>query len=388
MTMGSVAFRETLAAERQDSAASSGTSTARRLDVLALPRYSRAAPSSRYRMLQFLPALARQSIDVEVCPLLGDWYMAGLLANRHPPLAALAGAYWHRVRQLSGRRRPDLIWIERELLPWLPWPLERALLSASTPILLDLDDSQFHRYDHHRSRFVRGMLGDKIDRGMAAARIVTCGSPYIAARAARSGAGRIVDLPTAIDLDRYPAAPIPRGDDGTFVVGWIGTPGNTHYLSAVRESLRRLAAETPLRIVVIGGQTGFLDGLPVEYRAWTEDSEVEALQGIDVGIMPLPDLPWERGKCGLKLLQYMASWKPTVASPVGVNRVLVESGVTGFVADDADDWFEALRRLRSDAQLRRAMGVRGRDRVERSYSLAGTVPLLATLMREAAGDGT
>jgi glycosyltransferase involved in cell wall biosynthesis len=386
MTMSSVAFRETLAAERPVSAASRGTSTARRLDVLALPRYGRAAPSSRYRMLQFLPALAQQSIDVEVCPLLGDWYMAGLLANRHPPLSALADAYRHRVQQLLRRRRPDLIWVERELLPWLPWPLERALLGASTPILLDLDDSQFHRYDRHRSGLVRGVLGSKIDRGMAAARIVACGSPYIAERAARSGAGRVVDLPTAIDLDRYPAAPVPRGD-GAFVVGWIGTPGNTHYLSAIQEPLRRLAAEMPLRIVVIGGQTGFLDGLPVEYRAWSEDGEVEALQGIDVGVMPLPDLPWERGKCGLKLLQYMAAWKPTVASPVGVNQVLVEPGITGFLADTAQDWCEALRRLRSDALLRRAMGIAGRNRVERSYSLAGTVPLLAALMREAAGVG-
>ena len=367
----------------------------RRLNVLALPRYGRTAPSSRYRILQFVPALAAQGIDIEVSPLLGDWYMAGLLAQRHPPLLPLVGAYLRRIRLLLRRRRPDLIWIEKELLPWLPWLFERALLGVRAPVLLDLDDSQFHRYDQSGSAVVRALLGDKIDRGMAAARIVTCGSPYIAERACRSGAARVVDLPTAIDLARYP--PAPGAGDGAadgqarskaFVIGWIGTPGNTHYLSAIEEPLRRLASEIPLRILVIGGRPGILSGLPVEYRAWSEAGEIVDLQGIDVGVMPLPDRPWERGKCGLKLLQYMASSKPTIASPVGVNTVLVESGVTGFLADGTEDWLSSLRRLYADPPLRRAMGAAGRRRIEQSYSLAVTAPRMAALMREAAGGRT
>ncbi len=100
--------------------------------------------------------------------------------------------------------------------------------------------------------------------------------------------------------------------------------------------------------------------------------------------MPLPDLPWERGKCGLKLLQYMASWKPAIASPVGVNSTVIEQGVTGFLADDGEAWLAALRRLHADPALRQTMGAAGRRRVEQAYSLSVMAPRLAALMREAA----
>jgi len=121
----------------------------RRLDVLALPRYGRTAPSSRYRMLQFVPQLSELGIDVEISPLLDDWYMASLLAERRPSAGRMAAAYLHRIRLLLRRRRPDLLWVEKEALPWLPWRLEQAMLDTGVPVLLDLDDSQFHRYDQH-----------------------------------------------------------------------------------------------------------------------------------------------------------------------------------------------------------------------------------------------
>lgn len=361
-----------------------------RLHVLALPRYSEAAPSSRYRFGQFLPALARSGIDVEVEPLFGDWYMASLRRGERPPLSRLVGAYLGRIGGLLARRRPDLLWIEKELLPFLPWWLERALIGAAVPVLVDLDDCQFHRYDQHRWRWVRALLGDKIDRGMAAAGLVTAGSPYIAERAASAGAARIVTLPTAIDLTRYPAAPVStpsRRDD--FVIGWIGTPGNTRYLLELEQPLQRFAVEAKFRLVVIGGWPGALagrfEGVAIEYRDWTETAEIAELQALDVGIMPLPDQPWERGKCGLKLLQYMASWKPAVASPVGVNTALVEHGKTGFLARSDDDWLVALRRLNTEPVLARAMGAVGRQRIESDYALDVIAPRLAQLMLDAAG---
>lgn len=356
--------------------------TDRPIKVLALTRYGRLAASSRYRLLQFLPTLNQAGFEVTVKELLGDWYVRALVDGTRPPAARVIGAYLRRILTLLRADAPDLIWIERELLPWLPSGLERMLLSAKTPTILDLDDSIFHRYDQHSSVIVRKLLGDRVDRAMAAATVVVSGNPTISARAGDSGARRVVELPTVIDCARYPAAPTKVSRSDHFTVGWIGSPQNSHYLEVLREPLARLAADGPLRVLLIGAAPGSLQGLPVEHRPWSEAGEIEALCEMDVGVMPLPDRPFERGKCGLKLLQYMAAWKPAVASPVGVNTRLLDHGVRGFLADSVDQWLTALRRLRDDPGLCRSMGIAGRHLIEQEYSIASAGPKLVALMRE------
>ena len=356
----------------------------RQLRVLALTRYGRLAASSRYRLLQFMPLLAEAEIEVTVRPLLGDWYVESLVEGRRPSRLRVAAAYSSRILSLLRSDAPDLIWIERELLPWMPWTLERILLGGKIPTILDLDDSVFHRYDRHSSILVRTLFGKRIDRGMAAASVVTCGNPTIADRALSSGARRTVELPTVVDLARYPATPQERSRDDRFTIGWIGSPQNSQYLEALREPLSQLASEGPIRLLVIGGRPGVLSGLPVELRPWSEATEIADLREMDVGVMPLPDRPFERGKCGLKILQYMAAWKPAVASPVGVNTRLIDHGVRGFLADRPDEWLSALRRLRDETQLRRDMGRAGRKLVETDYSIESVGPRLVTLMKELA----
>ena len=357
-----------------------------RLKLLALTRYSWLAPSSRYRLMQFVPILSELGIDVEIDELFGPWYTDCLVQGRRRPVWKLAAAYLRRIRHARRAQSADLLWIEKELLPWLPWGMERLVLAGAPPRILDLDDSQFHRYDQHGSWLVRTLLGDRVDRAMAAATLVTCGSPYIAHRARQAGARQVVDLPTVLDLSRYPKAPAPAMRRDEFVIGWIGLPPNGRYLEALRAPLMEFAAEVKLRIVIVGGRPGVLDGLPVELRAWSETRETADLQDFDIGIMPLPDRPFERGKCGLKLLQYMASWKPTVASPVGANTGIVEHGKTGFLAETPAEWLSALRRLHADPALRERMGRAGRHRVESDYSLSVVGPQLAAMIRAVSAD--
>jgi len=354
------------------------------IKVLALTRYGRLAASSRYRLLQFLPMLDQAGFEVTVKELLGDWYVRSLVEGRRPSGGRVVAAYLRRIITLLRAEAPDLIWIERELLPWLPSTIERVLLTGGTPTILDLDDSVFHRYDQHSSTLVRKLLGDRVDRAMAVATVVVSGNPTITTRARASGAARVVELPTVIDCARYPAAPTKLSRNAHFTIGWIGSPLNSHYLEALREPLSQLAAEGPVRILVVGGEPGTLSGLPVEFRPWSEASEIEALCEMDVGVMPLPDRPFERGKCGLKLLQYMAAWKPAVASPVGVNTQLIDHGTRGFLADSPDEWLAALRQLRDDAALCRSMGVAGRTFIEQHYSVANVGPQLVALMQELA----
>jgi len=168
-------------------------------------------------------------------------------------------------------------------------------------------------------------------------------------------------------------------------VGWIGSPSTAKYLQMLASSLETLSALFPLRLRAIGGGGVRLPGVEVENLPWSELEEVSMLQGCDIGVMPLADTPWERGKCGFKLIQYMACRKPVVASPVGVNREIVVDGVNGFLASSHDEWVRALERLKSDPELRKTMGANGRRMVEEKYCLQVTAPRLHWLLLEAAG---
>jgi glycosyltransferase involved in cell wall biosynthesis len=150
--------------------------------------------------------------------------------------------------------------------------------------------------------------------------------------------------------------------------------------------MKLLMSKVQVQLRVVGAQFAS-SGLNVDCRPWSEESEVREIQNFDIGIMPLSDSPWERGKCGYKLIQYMACGRPVVSSPVGVNTTIVEHGVNGFLAATPDDWSRYLKVLQENPELRRRMGVKGRRKVEKNYCLAVTAPRLASLLRKAAKEG-
>lgn len=351
--------------------------------VLLLSRYGRLGASSRLRFLDFLPALRAEGIEVTPACLLDDDYLRDLYAGRRTNLSRVASSYAHRLKALLDARRFDLVWLEKEALPWLPAWVETAFL-RKVPYVMDLDDAWFHRYDRHRLGAVRHLLGGKFEALARGARLVFAGSPYLEDWARRAGAQDVRALPTVIDLDRYPP-PGPRYEPlspgQAFTVGWMGSASTVRYLDRVADALAGLGDGARLRVV--GGGAVSLPGVTVETRPWREDDEVAELARFDVGIMPLPDEPWERGKCGYKLIQYMAVGRPVVASPVGVNTMLVEDGVNGFLADSEADWSRALRQLADDEGLRARMGAAGRRMVEERYSLQVVAPQLIESLRSA-----
>ena len=279
-------------------------------------------------------------------------------------------------------RRFDLVWIEKELLPFVPAWAEAGLL-AGVPVVVDYDDATYHTYDQHPRRLVRFVLGRKVDAVMHRARLVVAGNPYLASRAMAAGAGRVEVLPSVIDIDRY--GPVVAESDGPFTVGWLGSPGSEKLIETVREPLARFVAQPDVRLVLVGATATALPGVCHETWSWTEASEVDSMRRFHVGIMPLADTPWERGKCGFKLIQYMGAGRAVVASPVGVNVDIVADGASGFLAATPAEWTDRLERLRVDASLRRSMGVEGRRLAEIRYSLHVAAPRLADLLRSAAG---
>ena len=350
--------------------------------ALVLTRYDRLGASSRLRTMQYLPALAAAGIAAEVRPFFDDAYVEALNAGQGPG-RAVPGYYLRRWRDLRAARG-DLLWLEKEAFPWLPSWFERIALPRHLPLICDYDDAVFHRYDLHRSAVVRAMLGRKIDRLMRRAALVTAGNAYLAGRARAAGAARVEIVPTVVDAAAYDTAPLPPGD-GRPRIGWIGSPGTWEtYMQPLLPMLQDMAREHGALIRAVGTgpgpETEQLERLP-----WAEETESRLIQSMDIGIMPLDDSPWARGKCGYKLIQYMACGLPVIASPVGVNREIVEDGVTGFLVTTDAEWRAALARLLADAGLRRRMGAEGRRRMEERYSLQVWGPRVAQMLRQVAG---
>src|ERR1043165_4152036 len=305
--------------------------------VLLLTRYERLGASSRLRFLQFLPALEREGFTFDVQPLLDNTYLRSLYGGPPVGVAHILRAYSRRYRALTRRMRYDVVWLEKEALPWLPAWLEIARLEG-IPYVVDYDDAWFHRYENH---WLSPLLGHKIDAVMRVARTVVAGNDYLARRARQAGARHVEVVPTAIDLERYAGLPVAAPSNRAVCVGWIGIPLNAHYLTVVEPALRAVAASAAVKLHAVGAPVPpQLSGIPAESFPWSEDSEVARISAFDIGIMPLHDTPWERGKCAYKLLQVMAAGKPVIASPVGANIQVVQHGIHGFLAETTAEWSE------------------------------------------------
>jgi glycosyltransferase involved in cell wall biosynthesis len=353
--------------------------------VLVLTRYSSLGASSRVRFYQYLPFLRSMGMEFQVAPMLTDDYVRNLYAGIPQPVLSVLKAYLSRVTSLLDSHSFDLLWIEKEIFPWLPAFVERLFVRRGIPWVVDYDDAVFHRYDLHANPLVRASLGNKIDALMRQAATVVVGNAYLAERARHAGAGRVEHLPSMVDINRY-SLQEKTGDQ--FRIGWIGSPLTAPYLALIRDALAGVTSQTSARLVLVGaGDQDSLPGVVKELLPWSEAGEVAQIQSFDVGIMPLPDAPFERGKCGYKLLQYMACGLPVVASPVGVNSRIVEQGMTGFLASSTAEWQQALVRLYQGPNLRRALGKAGRKKVEQEYSLQAAAPRLFKILSAAASSG-
>lgn len=336
------------------------------------------------RFDQFVPALCDFGIHVEIAPLLRDEYLERLYSKQAKSWGQILSDYCRRLIFLLSVRRFDLLWIEKELFPDLPDWFEGFLCIIGIRYVVDYDDAIFHNYDLSTNPW-RRLLGNKIDGVMRKSVLVMCGNAYLADRAKVARASRIEIIPTVIDLDRYSVkTKIPSGP---LVIGWVGSAATVKYLEFVLPALQLLAKEYPIQLRIVGAALA-APGLDIDCRPWSEHDEVQQIQAFDIGIMPLADSPWERGKCGYKLIQYMACGVPVVASPVGVNEEIVEHNASGYLASAKNAWVDALRSLADSSDRRCQFGMRGRKLVEDRYCLQVVAPQLAILLKGACGRGT
>jgi len=356
------------------------------MKVLALTKYGTLAASTRQRFLQYEPAFEEAGIELECSPLLDNDYLADVLAGRPPSAGSIIRAYRRRWLSIRDARSADVIWLHCEFLPY--WPAVAEIIAArmtARPIVFDFDDAIFHMYDENGSLPVRLLLRDKLVPLLRRVRACTCGNAYLRDYAAAYCANSIV-VPTVVDTDKY--KPAERRDDRRgLVIGWIGSPSTWRNVQPMLPMLREVCAETGATLLAVGaGAAARGDHFPgLELRDWGEDSEIGDVQSMDIGIMPLVDRPFERGKSGYKLVQYMACGLPVVASPVGVNSEIVENGENGFLARDEHEWRDVLIRLLRDENMRKELGASGRARAQERYSLASQSPRLVDLFKTIAG---
>jgi glycosyltransferase involved in cell wall biosynthesis len=271
--------------------------------------------------------------------------------------------------------------MEKEALPWIPQFIEKLLSKTSVPYVIDYDDAVFHRYDQHPNFLLRNLLSRKIEGIMARSTVVVAGNRYIADYAQRAGAQKVEILPTVLDLSKYRVKE--TNDSSCFIIGWVGSPSTSRHLNIAARALTEYCRNENVEFRAMGALQSDLDEIPGKLIPWNAETETEALTRFDVGIMPLPNTPWERGKCGFKIIQYMAAGLPVIASPVGVNSEIVEHGVNGFLARDTNEWIKYFEILKDDPDFGRKMGARGRKKVEENYSLDVIAPRLISIFKEA-----
>ena len=346
------------------------------IKVLGLALYGPLAASTRYRLGQYVPGLSAQGIDLQIRHLLGDEYLRRRFSGAAMPFAAMVEAGCRRLADLRNQSAFDAAILHCELFPLMPGWMERALLRR--PYVYDFDDAFYLKYRSGRLGALRPILAGKFDPVMAGAAAITAGNRVLAEHAQQRNANTHI-FPSVVDTERY--LPAQRSRSDMFTVGWIGSPSTAPYLSELVGPLSMIGKEGPVRLVVIGGKAPYIPDVTIVELEWQERTEVELINTFDVGVMPLPDNEWARGKCAFKLIQYMACAIPVIASPVGANVDVVQSSC-GFLPEMIHEWVDALRMLRDEPALREEMGQAGRERVYQDYSLQRNLPLLVNFIRE------
>ncbi|MFC1597495.1 glycosyltransferase family 4 protein [Planctomycetota bacterium] len=315
----------------------------------------------RYRIEAFAWALAERGLRLQPSPL------------RRTTLG--------RIRQLRTLRRADVVILQRKLLPI--WQL-RILRRAAPCLIYDVDDALFQRDSYHRKSPASWQRLARFWATVYAADAVTAGNDYLRQRVAGYvGQDRVHLIPTCLEPKRYQAACHHRVGAAVRLV-WIGQQSTLASLGHAQPQLAAAGVNLPgLELRVICDRPATLSGVKVVPRPWSSATEAAELAECDIGISWLPDDQWSEGKCGLKVLQYMAAGLPVVANPVGMNRRMVVHGRTGLLASTPAEWAAAIRRLAADPALRRQMGTAARRLVEEQFSVARWGPEFADVVARA-----
>ena len=313
--------------------------------------------ASRYRVLQYLPYLKEHGIEPTVTPF--------------------PKGFFEKIRLFKSISKYDVLFIQRKRFSalWLKY-----IRMNARKIVYDFDDSVMYR----NSKAVRAESNTrtKMFKNMInASDYVIAGNEYLKRNTAPY-TDNVTNIPSPIDMTLYTQKEYSEQNDN-ITLGWIGAHGSIHYLEKMRSVFEILGKRhNNLKLKIVCDTFFDCEDMVVEKKFWNEKDEAEDIKSFDIGLMPLLDDPWSHGKCGLKILQCLATGVPVVCSPAGINREIVEDSVHGFWANTPEEWIERLEILINDHNLRKRMGMEGRKKVIEHYSLKANTPRMLKVFQQ------
>lgn len=347
------------------------------------------SPSQRYRFEQYLPLLEKEGFSITVSPLLDDhddriFYTSGQTFSK---AFILFKCLFRRIRDLRRLKRSDIVFIQREALFTGGTFYERAAAKRARYLIFDFDDCIWiGDTSPGNSRWSWLKRPAKFYGNVRRAKAVIAGNDYLASVARKLNVNTTV-IPTTVDTSVHVPMPALR-ESGPVTIGWSGSISTVKHFGLILPVLVKLQNEfgESVQITLMGAHPRFQSLPHLRTVTWSEANEVTELNKFSIGIMPLPDDDWSRGKCGLKALTYMACGIPVVTSPFGVNSQIVEHNVNGLLASNHQEWYDCLSRLIKNRPLRERLGAAGRKTVEERYSVAANAYRYLEVFRTAAGE--
>jgi glycosyltransferase involved in cell wall biosynthesis len=341
------------------------------MKVLFLTQGTEVMPASRFRVFQYLKYISANHFEFVVLPAVSSRIYFKFIYNscRINKVIWFASLLFGRIKAIFQVHKYDVVYIQRETWP-LFYPFVEVLISKrAKKIIFDMDDAIFNYQRKYNRIFRLFMPNDYLKYIFRKSSSVIVGNQFLYNYVSKF-ISNIYLIPTCIDLDEYSISSV-NYDTKQTIIGWIGSPSTSIYLDVVKPVLKKLAAKRKFIFRVVGLKNYFIDGVEVQAKEWTKETEIKEVMSFTIGLMPLPDNAWTQGKSGTKILQYMAAGVPAIASPIGANCEMIQNGFNGFLASNEDEWFEKISLLLDDKYLYDKFSKAGRNSIVKKYTIDG-----------------
>ncbi len=340
--------------------------------IIFFTKHSWAGPSSRYRIFQYQKFYTDAGYVITNKPLFPNSYVSTFYKKGHKPLFTVLLSYIKRFWQLLVIKKYGIVYVQYELFPFLPYFLEWLFLRNKRNVVIDYDDAIFHNYDKSSNKLVKFFLKNKIYKLVKLADCVITGSPYLT-KVLSNHTNKIIEIPTSIEFQKYnlPVADLLKEDESEFIIGWIGSKTTSVNILPLKKCLIKLQERYNITLALIGFDNLLkekLNGLHFILHDWSADTEVKLLSSFHVGIMPLNNDVFNNGKCGFKLIQYMACGLPTISTPLEANVKINRSG-NNHHASTEQEWYACFEKVFAKRSFYKNVGEENKRIVQDYYSI-------------------